>query len=246
MKFSIITICFNSEFVIKKTIESVLAQDFNGDVEYIIIDGKSTDNTLKIIESYRNQFEKKGYAYLVFSERDNGIYDAMNKGLKKASGSIIGIINSGDWYEPITLSTVAKSYSSCPFDMFYADINLIRSDGSIIVKHSREDRIISSRHWNHPSSFVTKETYDELGLFKCKGIHDDFEFFLRAKKAKKNIVIKSIVLADFMVGGTSNAKSLKKSLNRIKDRYWCYRVNGFSPLYIFECIATEAAKAILS
>ena len=109
LKFSIITICYNSEAVISKTIESVL----------------STDKTLKIAESYRQQFEEKGYQYLIFSESDKGIYDAMNKGIRKSTGDIIGIINSGDWYEDSALVTVAETYSVTHFDVFYADINCI-------------------------------------------------------------------------------------------------------------------------
>lgn len=246
MKFSIITICFNSEAVIRKTIESVLNQNYAGSVEYLIIDGASKDRTVEIAESYREQFRNKGYDYIISSEPDKGIYDAMNKGIRKATGDIIGIINSGDWYEPIALSTVAQTYAASPFDMFYADINLVKADGSVIVKHSRHDKFPTSRHWNHPTSFVTKKTYDELGMFRCEGIHDDFEFLLRVKKAGKSIEIRNAVLANFMTGGTSNQKNLKKSVKRIKDRYKGYRVNGYSPLYLIECVGIEVAKAIIS
>lgn len=246
MKFSIITICFNSESVIKKTIESVLEQDFLGDVEYLIIEGASKDKTVEIAESYRPQFEAKGYDYIISSEPDKGIYDAMNKGVKKASGDVIGIINSGDWYEHIALSTVAKSYASTSFDMFYADINLVKPDGSIIIKHSKYDRFPTSRHWNHPTSFVTKKMYETLGLFRCEGIHNDFEFWLRVRKANKKITIENVVLANFMTGGVSNSKGLKKSISRIKDRYKAYRINGYSPLSMLECVGIEVAKAIIS
>lgn len=245
MKFSIITICFNSEAVIRKTIESVLLQDYPY-VQYLIVDGASTDKTVEIAESYRQQFKAKKYDYAVLSEQDKGIYDAMNKGIKWSSGDVIGIINSGDWYEPVTLSIVADAYASSHFDMFYADINLVKADGSVIVKNAKLDKIVSSRHWNHPTSFVTKETYDELGLFRCKGIHDDFEFFLRVRKAGKKIEIKNTVLANFMIGGASNSRSLKKSIVRIKDRYKGYRINGYSPLYMIECVGIEIAKAIMS
>ncbi len=246
MKISVITICRNSENEIERTIRSVLGQDFSGLVEYLIIDGASTDRTIEIAEGYKDLFAEKGYEYHIFSETDKGIYDAMNKGIRKSTGDILGIINSGDWYEPHVLTTVTDTYSQEPFDIFYADINLIKDDGTIIVKHSKYDRIVTSRHWNHPTTFVTKETYDELGLFRCEGIHDDFEFLLRARKAGKRIVIKSEILANFMTGGASNRKSLKKSLKRIHDRYSAYRINGYSPLYIVECIGIELAKAIIS
>ena len=245
MKISIITISYNSEAVIAKTIESVLAQDYKGKAEYLIIDGASKDRTVEIAESYRDRFAKKGYEYRIASEPDQGIYDAMNKGIRKSTGDIIGILNSGDWYEPVALRIAASTYRKRPFAMFYADINLVKPDGSVIVKHSKRDRIVTSRHWNHPTTFVTRKTYDELGLFRCEGIHDDFEFLLRVKKAGKKIVIRNIVLANFATGGTSNQKDLKKSIGRIRDRYHAYRINGYSPLYLIECIAIEAAKAII-
>ena len=245
MKISIITISYNSEAVIAKTIESVLNQDYKGKVEYLIIDGASSDRTVEIAESYRPQFEAKGRQYVITSEPDNGIYDAMNKGIRKASGDIVGILNSGDWYEPAALRIVASTYRKRPFDMFYADIRLVKPDGSVIIKRSGYDRIVTSRHWNHPTTFVTKKTYEELGAFRCMGIHDDFEFLLRVRKAGKKIVIRNIVLADFATGGASNQKNLKKSIERIRDRYQGYRVNGYSRLYLIECVAIEAAKWIL-
>ena len=121
--FSIITICFNSEKDIRKTIESVLAQSYSGNVEYLIIDGASKDNTVAIAEEYQQRFKEKGYSYRISSEPDKGIYDAMNKGIRKSTGNIIGIINSGDWYESETLNTVAEAYKRTNLDMFYADIN---------------------------------------------------------------------------------------------------------------------------
>lgn len=244
LKFSIITICYNSEAVISKTIESVLAQKYP-EVEYLIIDGASTDKTLKIAESYRQQFEEKGYQYLIFSESDKGIYDAMNKGIRKSTGDIIGIINSGDWYEDSALVTVAETYSVTHFDVFYADINIIKNNGKVIIKHSKHDFFPSSRHWNHPTTFVLKNIYNELGMFRCEGIHDDFEFLLRVRRAHKKIVIKNIVLANFTLGGTSNSRSLKKSFARIKDRYRAYRLNRYSPFFIIECLGIEIVKAII-
>lgn len=92
MKISIITVCYNSDKTIRDTLDSVLKQNYKN-YEYIIIDGKSTDNTLKIIKDYEKKFNGK---LKVISEKDNGLYDAMNKGIKKSKGDIIGIINSDD------------------------------------------------------------------------------------------------------------------------------------------------------
>lgn len=245
MLVSIITVCFNSEKTIRNTIESVLAQN-HPEVEYIIVDGCSKDDTLKIAEEYRGKFQEKGYTYRIHSEKDHGIYDAMNKGIRMANGELIGLINSDDWYEPIAVSTAANAYIEEAYDMFYADINLIKKDGSVLVKHSRMDKYPTSRHWNHPTTFITKKTYDELGTYRNEGIHDDFDLVLRVRKAGKKVVIKNIVLANFRVGGTSNDKTFAKCKKRCMDRYACYRNNGYSRLYFLECFAIEVAKFILS
>lgn len=103
MKISIITVCLNSEQTIEQTIKSVIDQN-DPDYEYIIIDGDSTDSTLDIIRKYQ------AYIAILISEPDKGIYDAMNKGIALASGDVIGIINSDDWYEPEILKTVRSCF----------------------------------------------------------------------------------------------------------------------------------------
>lgn len=245
MLVSVITICYNSEAVIRKTIESVLAQTWET-IEYQIIDGASKDKTVLIAEEYRERFAAKGYSYRISSEPDHGIYDAMNKGIRHAAGDLIGLINSGDWYEPDAVATAVQAYREDPYDLFYADINLIRENGSVIVKHSKHDRFPTSRHWNHPTMFVTRKTYEELGLYRNEGIHDDFEFLLRARRAGKKITIVNKTIANFVTGGASNAKSFAKCKKRCLDRYRDYRINGYSRLAMIECVAIEAAKYILS
>jgi len=245
MTVTIITICFNSEAVIKKTIESVLNQTYT-DIEYIIIDGASKDKTVEIAESYKYAFAEKGIDFKIFSEPDKGIYDAMNKGIAKATGELVGLINSGDFYEPQMIETAVKEYEEKPYDIFYGDINLIKDNGQIIVKKSKYDKFPTSRHWNHPTMVVRKAYYDEIGTYKCEGIHDDFEFFLRARKKNARITIKNVTLANFMTGGASNKKSFRQCKKRCKDRYKAYRDNGYGIWSWFECVGIEIAKFILS
>ncbi|MBR5066482.1 MAG: glycosyltransferase, partial [Lachnospiraceae bacterium] len=184
--------------------------------------------------------------YKIFSEPDKGIYDAMNKGIAKATGELVGLINSGDFYEPEMVETAVKAYDEKPYDIFYADINLIKDNGQIIVKKSKYDKLPTSRHWNHPTMVVRKAYYDEIGTYKCVGIHDDFEFFLRARKKNARITIKNVTLANFMTGGASNQKSFKQCKKRCKDRYKAYRDNGYGIWSWFECVGIEIAKFILS
>lgn len=245
MLVSVITVCYNSEKTIRKTLESVLAQTYP-DIEYIIVDGKSTDNTVAIAQEYAEKFAQKGYQYRIVSEKDKGIYDAMNKGVRMATGTLVGIINSDDWYEPIAVETAAKAYQEEKYDLFYADINLIRGDGTVIVKHSRLDKYPSSRHWNHPTTFITKQTYEEQGGYLCETIYDDYDLILRLRRANKKVCIRNVVLANFRTGGASNEKTVKKCIQRIKARYGYYRRNGYSRLYIFESVAMEVAKFILA
>ncbi len=245
MLVSIITVCYNSAQTVSKAIESVLNQTYPN-IEYTIVDGLSKDNTVEIAKSYEEAFRQKGYTYRIISEKDSGIYDAMNKGIRMATGQLVGMINSDDWYEPIAVETAVKTYQEAPYDVFYGDINLIRSNGQIIVKKSRLDRFPSSRHWNHPTTFITKKAYDEVGLYRNETIYDDFDLILRMRRAGKKIAIRNVVLANFKTGGVSNEKSIKKCIKRIKVRYRYYRNNGYSPLYIVECAAMEVAKLILS
>lgn len=244
MRISVITIAYNSENCIGRTIESVLAQSYT-DVEYLIIDGASKDGTVAVAESYRAALEEKGITYRVYSEPDGGIYDAMNKGIRLATGDVIGILNSDDTYEPETLATVAETFAETDCELMFADIRIHKQDGSSFVKKARLRKPETSRDWNHPTTFVKAELYKEYP-FRCLGIHDDYGFFLQMKKQNRRIVTVNKVLANFRMGGASNKKSFKAVKKRIKDRYqYCYRINGYSRLYMIECLAIEAAKMVL-
>lgn len=250
MKISIITIAFHSEKVIAHTIESVLGQSIlqppvSQALEYLIIDGASKDATVEVAERYRTAFEQKGVTYRIISEPDKGIYDAMNKGIRLATGDVIGILNSDDWYEPDTLAIVADTFQTTDCELMYADIRMHRLNGSTYVKKARLRNFETSRDWNHPTTFVQADLYKE-NPFRNLGIHDDYGFFLQMKQQKRRIVTVDKVLANFKMGGASNKKSLKAACKRIMDRYkYCYRINGFSRWYMIECVAIEAAKWIL-
>jgi len=245
MLVTVITVCRNSAATIRDTLESVLAQT-HPQIEYLIIDGCSTDGTLEILREYKGAFSRKGYDYRILSEPDRGIYDAMNKGLAMASGELIGIINSDDWYEPCAVKAAVEEYLREPYDIFYGDLNLVRSDGSVMVKRSRLDRFPSSRHWNHPTTFIPRRIYRQLGGYRCRTLYDDFDLMLRLRKQGKQVRIRNQILANFRTGGVSTGKSLRQWLLRLKARYRCYRDNGYSRLYFLECAAMETAKLILS
>ena len=163
MKVSIITVCYNSARTIEQTIKSVVSQDYD-DMEYIIIDGGSTDGTLDIINRYRDKVS------IVINEPDRGIYDAMNKGIKLASGEVIGIINSDDWYGDGTISVAVamlKAHPECgvahgrEVDIYPYGNRAVRRLKTPIT----EDYIVN---FCHPTFFVRKSVYEKVGLFDCR------------------------------------------------------------------------------
>jgi len=180
MNVSVITVCLNSAGTIENTINSVLVQDYR-DIEYIVIDGGSTDGTLDIINSYRNKIAK------VISEPDNGIYEAMNKGIRSSTGDIIATLNSDDVYTEHTIvSGIVEFMKSNSLDAAYGDL--------AYIDRNRTDHI--TRFWKagkykkgafrygwvlpHPTFFCRKEIFERFGYFNDKlQVAADFELMLR-------------------------------------------------------------------
>lgn len=208
MKISIITPCFNSASTIRDTIESVLSQNYQN-VEYVVIDGDSKDETPKIVAEYGSKITK------FVSEKDNGIYDAMNKGIKMATGDIVGILNSDDFYisEDI-LSSVASAFNNNPdVQAVYGDLLYVDADDAnriVRVWHSAsytDGLFRTGWHPPHPSFFVRKNIYDKYGIFNTDfKIAADYELMLRFmhKHSVKTAYIPK-VFVKMRVGGASNA-----------------------------------------
>ena len=217
IKFSIITVCYNAEQTITKTIESVLNQTYQN-FEYIIIDGKSTDSTIKIIDSYYTKF---GGKLKVVSESDHGIYDAMNKGIQMAQGDIIGIINSDDWYEENALFNIVKNRVDNKYAIYYGIMRTIDSkNGKEIRCEINNPDYISERMINHPTVFVSKQVYIKYGVFNCKYKSSaDYDLIIRFHRHKdiKFIPIYEIQ-ANFRTGGmSSNVDSLIETMKIKKE-----------------------------
>ncbi len=242
IKVSVITVAFNSEETIAKAIESVLNQTYSN-VEYIIMDGGSQDATVSIAEGYKERFLAKGYSFHVISEADKGMYDALNKGVALATGDIIGQINSDDWYEPDALETVAQIFMDDPFDLFWADLRIIKKSGEMIKK-AKIAKFITSRHWNHPTTFIRAEIYKN-NPYRLISMYDDFEMILRLRKQGVKMRVENKVLANFVFGGMSTKKDLKDTLRRIKLSCNNYKINGYGLPYYIDRIAIEMAKFIL-
>lgn len=241
-KVTILTVALNSEKTIARTIESVLAQTYDN-LEYIILDGQSTDKTVSIAESYRKAFENRKIDYIVCSEKDNGMYHALNKGVAMARGVIIGSVNSDDYLEPEAAEVMAKTYETTGFDMAYANLRIIKPTGTMI-KRAKFSSFVSTRYWNHPTTFIAKSVYDKE-KYKLESLYDDCDLMLRLRKKGYKVVTIDKVLSNFVFGGMSTKKSLKETVGRIKTRCKIYKNNGYGFIYYFDCFAIEMAKWIL-
>jgi glycosyltransferase involved in cell wall biosynthesis len=208
MKFSIITVCFNSDKTIRDTIVSVLLQDYP-DVEFIIVDGASTDNTLSIANEYKHRIAK------IISEPDKGLYDAMNKGIAAASGDVIGILNSDDFYEDRhVLSTVADVFTKMPqMDIVFGDVVFVKQTD--LLKVYRHYNAKYFKPWQlrfgwmppHPGTFIKRSLYQKAGGYSMNyKIAADFEMFVRlliGEKARYTWI--NNVLVRMRLGGASTA-----------------------------------------
>ncbi len=229
MKVSIITVAFNSEKTIRDTLNSVAQQDYPK-IEHIIVDGASADKTLEIVRSFPHV--KK-----IISEKDHGIYDAMNKGLSAATGEIVGFLNSDDFYiSPGVITSVVEKMNADQSDALYADL--------VYVHNKNPNRILRTWHagefsarkflsgWMppHPTFFVRKKIYDRCGAFNIKlEISADYELMLRFLY-KHNIKVTYLpqVIIKMRIGGTSNA-SLSNRIKANKEDRAAWRINKLSP-----------------
>jgi glycosyltransferase involved in cell wall biosynthesis len=211
-KISIITVSFNSVITIRDSIESIISQDYNN-IEYIIIDAGSNDGTLDIINEYKEHIS------CFISESDKGIYDGMNKGIAAATGDIIGILNSDDFYpNSFVISNVASTFEKQRCDAVYGDL--------VYVKFFDIDKII--RYWQsgeytvkkikngwmlpHPTFFVKKQLYEKHGYYNTNlKIAADYEMILKLLY-KHNIKVFYIpmILVNMRMGGASNSSILNR------------------------------------
>ena len=224
MKLSIVTSVYNNSKSISSAINSVLSQkDIN--LEYIIIDGGSTDGTVDIIKSYGGKITK------FISEPDKGIYDAMNKGIRMASGDVIGILNSDDMYaDDAVLKDVAETFERTGADAVYGDLVYVdKDDTNKVVRYWKSGpykpgSFRKGWHPAHPALFVRKAIYDKYGVFDTSfDISADFELMLRffEKHSIKTVYLPR-VLVKMRMGGESNrslANIIKGNVN-ILCAFW--------------------------
>lgn len=233
MKISIITVAFNSGLTIQDTFDSIKCQDYDN-IEYIVIDGNSSDNTVDIIKQNQDIICKW------VSEKDKGIYDAMNKGISFATGDIVGILNSDDvYFESKSISYIMKEFINNEIDIVYGNINYVSKDLNQIIRKWRSSKYKSGSfkygwHPPHPSFFVRKKLYDKYGNYDLNlSVAADFDVMLRflEKHHLKSIFIDRVI-TKMRIGGESNRsiKNIMMGRKNIKDSFTKNKIKPY-PFY---------------
>lgn len=224
-RFSIITITFNSEKTVERTLKSVLAQSYT-DFEYIIVDGASKDSTMEIVRKYEPLFEGR---MKVKSEPDKGIYDAMNKGILRSVGTIVGIVNSDDWLEPDALENVNHAFEKnnndvstlyCGGIIFHYDNGEQQKLMPDLNRLEKMSKIYVMGGIRHPATFVPKSIYDKYGVFDEEiRMAADQDLILRLYFAGVKFLPINKVLSNMADGGLSNLTSFGLSKIASHDRW---------------------------
>jgi glycosyltransferase len=232
LKVSIITITYNSEATLIDTIDSVLNQTYKN-IEYIIVDGNSTDSTISIVHSYKDKISK------FVSEKDNGLYDALNKGISLATGDVIGLLHSDDFYtNHHVIENIVSTFKLNQADAVYADLFYVDKDDTNKIhrkwKSGKYKHGMFMNGWMppHPTFFVKKSVYEKFGSFNLDLVSAaDYELMLRFIHKHQ---IKLAYLPEFIikmrVGGKSNV-SFQNRLRANKEDRKAWKINALNPYF---------------
>jgi len=231
LKISIITATYNSAATVENTLNCINSQS-HPLIEHIIIDGFSTDNTLEIVKRFP-------HVHTIISERDSGIYEAMNKGIAIATGDIIGILNSDDVYvSKDVLSNVANVFEDDHIDVCYADLQYVQANNTSKVVRKWKSGSFSEKSFYlgwmppHPTFFVRRRVYDTVGLFNTSlKSAADYEIMLRILvKNKMTAHYMPVVIVSMNTGGISNASFRNRIRANREDRI-AWKLNGLRPYF---------------
>ncbi len=238
MKISIITSTYNSGKTVKDTLESILNQSYK-DIELLIIDGKSKDNTLEIIKQYEKLFQGKLH---YISEADKGIYDAMNKGIRMATGDVVGILNSDDLFTSNNvIQKIAEAFEQdSKLDAVYGDVHFVNPNNLDKCVRYYSSKIFKRNLMKlgfmpaHPSFYTRRECFNKYGLYKTDyKVAADFEFLLRViYKENINIQYLPIDMVTMRTGGASTS-GIESHKRIMKEHLQAFRENGIYTNIIF-------------
>lgn len=231
MTISIITATYNSDGTLRDTLSSVCEQQYK-DVEHIIIDGLSMDNTMNIVSEFP-------HVSRIISEKDRGIYDAMNKGIKLATGEVVGILNSDDFYtDEKVLLKVMEAFNDPLIDVVYGDLQYVRKNDVHVVTRTWKSGQYKKKNFYygwmppHPAFFVRRKIYEEVGLFNTHlRSAADYEMMLRIL-VKHNARARYVpgIMVKMRAGGVSNA-SFKNRLRANREDRKAWQLNELKPLF---------------
>jgi glycosyltransferase involved in cell wall biosynthesis len=232
MKISIITITYNSSKTLEQTILSVLNQSYIN-IEYIIVDGASTDNTPEIVSKYKDRISK------FVSEKDKGLYDALNKGISLATGDVIGILHSDDFYtNDSVIEHIAKVFNDTTCDAVYANLYYVdKNNANRIIRKWNSGTYEDGRFTNgwmppHPTFFAKKECYKKYGAFDLEFTSSaDYELMLRfIEKHKIKLGYLNEYIIKMRMGGQSNISARNRIIANLEDRK-AWEKNGLHPRF---------------
>lgn len=209
---SIITVVYNAHTTIRKTIESVINQSYRN-IEYIVIDGGSTDGTLDIINEYKHKISK------FICEPDNGIYDAMNKGIRLSSGDYIALLNADDWYELDAVEIVVKEIHNKKFDVYYGIARILNTNLDTVDIHGCTIDILNRSSLAHQTCFVSSSVYNEYLYDTAYRSAADYDFICKLVMNKKSFKFIEKILVNYKIGGMSDSKFGQIETYKIRYKY---------------------------
>jgi len=232
---SIVTVCYNSRKTITATIDSLLCQTYTN-FEYIIIDGVSTDGTVDIVRSYESAFREKAIPFKWTSEKDAGIYEAMNKGINQSNGKLVALLNSDDWYCSDTLENIVKAYKANPEIGVFHGVVKFWKDNNCHTLYGASDLFIGKGIFpHHATCFIKKSVYNSIGLYDTRyPIASDYDMMLRIKKAGVGFLMIEKVLTNFSLQGISSSRPLSLDMIAIQKKHGIISKRKYyllSPLY---------------
>lgn len=233
---TVVTVCFNAENVIEKTLKSVLEQTYQN-LEYIIIDGHSKDSTCRIIEKYRDLFIEKGFLFKFISEKDKGIYDAMNKGIKQATGKWINFMNAGDKFcTPTVIEEVFNRRIADDIKAVYGNTFMIKKNNRKLFRSDAPHVILERMVACHQSIFTDVQDMKKHPFCLDYKIASDYHYMYQLYRRNGRFLPLSINVSDF------DAESGLSSINKIACRWECAKIAGTN--HTWQCRIKLARKTV--
>lgn len=233
LRVSIITVCYNNSQTIEATIKSVVSQDYKN-IEYILVDGASTDDTLQIINRYKDNIAT------IVSEKDNGIYFAINKGIALATGDVVAILHADDFYADTTIiSKVVQAFETAQSDTVYGDLQYVdRNETTKVIRNWKagaysKDNFLKGWMPPHPSFFAKRKCYQQFGSFNTALTSSaDYELMLRfLYKHNSSVAYIPVILVKMRAGGQSNS-SLKNRIHANREDKKAWELNGLNAHFL--------------